>query len=135
MRGAQEAERARTDQRIDEQEIASELAEAVLARQTPQEKQKVLSDAFNAGLITPDIEKRLIEEIKDAQRGLSYEDRVIKRSYTVSGGFRAKYYADKLASMPRGEQAAYIQEQARKGLLTDEVAKQLGGILNQPQRR
>lgn len=135
MEGAKAAERARTDQRIDEQEIASALAEAIMSKQTIQERQKIIADAVSTGLLTPEIEKKLTEELKDVQRGLTYEDRVIKRSYTVSGGFRARYYADRLASMPREQWGAYIQEQARKGLLTDDVAKQLGELLTQPQRR
>jgi len=129
LEDAEAAERGRADMRIQAQEIASELAEIILSKETPEERQKVLIDAVRGGLVTPDVERQLTEEIQDSQRGLTYEDRVIKRSYSVAGGFRAQYYAKKLAEIPAEQRAAYLAEQARKGLLTNDVAEQLSQLI------
>lgn len=128
MRGAEEAERGRTDQRITEQEIAGKLADLIQARTTPEAKRKVLTDAKAAGLLTPETFKYLKEDIVDAQRGLTYEDRVVKRSYSIAGGYRARYFLDRLAALPAEQRAVYLQDQKNKGLLTKEVAGQMAAV-------
>lgn len=125
MQGAKEAERGRADERISQQEIASKLADIIISKPTPEAKQKALADAQAAGLLTGDTLKYLKEDMQDAARGLTYEDRVVKRSYTVAGGYRARYFLDKLAGLTPEQRIQYLQEQQAKGLLTKEVAAQM----------
>lgn len=132
LRGANEAERGRADQRIKAEEISSKLTEIINSKGTPEEKQKALSDAADLGLLTPDVQTYLKEDLMDSQRGLTYEDRVVKRSYSVAGGFRAKYFADKLKGMTPGQRQEYLQDQFAKGLLTRDVQGQLAQLLQQP---
>lgn len=128
LKAANEAERGRADQRLDAQRISQKLTEIIQSKATPEEKQKVLRDAAASGLLAPDVQQYLKEDLTDASRGLTYEDRVVKRSYSVAGGFRAQYYLKKLAELQPAERAAYLQDQANKGLLSREVQGQLGAL-------
>lgn len=135
VNAAEAAERARTDQRIIAQEQAGKLADAVLKLPTAAERQQAVQRAVQSGRFSPATFDYLKEELKDAQRGLTYEDRIVKRSFSVAGNFRAQYYLDKIAKMDAEQRREYLLDQRKKGLLTKEVVNQLGALMRQPQGR
>lgn len=118
------AETERADQRIGQQEMASKLADVIMAK--PQDQRgPALNVLLQSGKLDKDTVGYLREDLTDASRGLTYEDRLVKRSFAIAGGFRAKYYREKLSELQPAERIAYLQDQQAKGLLTKEVAVQL----------
>jgi hypothetical protein len=124
IEGADAAVRGRADERVVKQQLAADLAAKIEAA-TPEQKRALVTDAIRTRQLDEESAQYLVDELQDAARGLNYEDRTIKRSYSVAGGYRARYYLDKLASMPVAARRAYILDQGKKGLLTEDVAKQM----------
>jgi hypothetical protein len=129
MEGANKALRARADQRLDAQRMAQKIA-GELEAATPDQRATLFSRYAQEGAFNDeDTRNYFQEELKDMASGLNYEDRVVKRSYSIAGGHRARYYLDKIAALPAGERNKYFMDQVNKGLLTKEVGQQIAETL------
>lgn len=73
----------------------------------------------------PDLAAKMLEIYKEEQKGLSYEDRIIKQ-LNDSNGDQARYIKQKLDSLSTNEEKAGLwDEYVRKGVITDKIAAQI----------
>lgn len=129
QKAADEAIRGRADERIKNQEIAAKLAEAFQSLPTDDDRRALMDEAAKRGILDEATFEYFKEDVEDIRRGLTAVDRLVKRSYSVAGGFRARYMLKKLAELKSDDdRRAFVEDQIAKGLLTDEVAKQMGQI-------
>jgi len=92
---------------------------------TPEEKREVIRRMMADGETNnPAVVRRVEEKIKDLARGINYSDNQVKQ-LGVENMARARFYLETLKNMPSDLRKDYLVEQVDKGILTDEVQRQM----------
>lgn len=77
----------------------------------------------------PELAKKIVQVVKDRQKGITVKDQVMKAKGVASGD-RAVAIADEFKKLKTKEQKARLwEEYVRKGIITKDVAKQLAELL------
>lgn len=91
-------------------------------KEQPIEQQK--QDFADLRSTDPETARRVLEIRKQEEKGLNYSDRLVL-SLGVENGERAKFIYQKLMSLPEEEQQELWREYRAKGILSDNVARQV----------
>lgn len=106
---------------------AEEILNEVIGM-SPAEKAKKLGDIQKND---PEMFAKILETAKDMAKGLTPTDKAIKQ-LGVANGERAKYILGEVQALQTGaEKAKFLTDLKAKGLLTEEVIKQMAGVLKQ----
>lgn len=109
------------------------VADMLNAGQTPQEWAAYLGQAAKEGRVeqnNPLFMRALANQIKEAQKQKDDVDRLIGQ-FPVYSGDRARYYLERRSEMTPEAYAKFLQEQAGKGLLTQDVFRQMQALSQQ----
>lgn len=83
---------------------------------------KALKDQY------PDVYDKVNQMVRDDTKGLTTEDKLI-RTMGITSGERARYIYTKAMELPEGKRPAYIDGLIQKGIVNDDVSKQVSELL------
>jgi len=88
----------------------------------PLERQMALQTELSAS--NKSVQRRVRKMLQDKERGITRSDKDI-RKLGVENGNRARFYQSQIERIPPAYVGQFIQEQKDKGILTENVEKQL----------
>jgi len=105
--------------------LAYQITKDFEAAENPEEKRAIILEMVsNKETANAAVVRRVEEKLKDISRGVTYSDKQV-RQLGVENMARAKFYLATLKDMNPDLRKDYITEQIKKGILTNDVQRQM----------